>query len=95
MWETQARKFTTSKKANIDFRLLGFSGTKIVSWNCQVDNYTNSRYDMILGRYLLTAVGLDLKFPQNIVIGDEGPYNGCSRPMAEVRNHDFKNLTKK
>ena len=31
---------------------------------------------MILGRDLLTALGLDLKFSQNIVIDSEGPYEG-------------------
>ena len=45
---------------------------------------------MILGRYLLTALVLDLNFPENIVIGGEGPYEGCSSPMVEVRNDDFK-----
>ena len=36
-WGTQARKFTTSKKVNVDFCLPEFSATKIVSWKCHVD----------------------------------------------------------
>ena len=63
MWETQARKFTTSKKANVEFYLPEFSVTKIVTWKCHMDDSTKGRYDMILGRHLLTALGLDLKFP--------------------------------
>ena len=54
-----------------------FSATKIVMRKCHVDEYTNSIYDMILGRYLLTALGLDLKFSENTIIVGEGPYEGC------------------
>ena len=32
---------------------------------------------MILSRELITALGLDLKFSENLVIGGEGPYEGC------------------
>ena len=74
MWENQAGKFTTSKKMNIDFCLPEFSVTKIVMWKFHVNESTNSRYDMSLGRDLLTALGLDLKFSENIIIIEEGPY---------------------
>ena len=36
-WETQAGKFTTSKKVNVYFCLIEFSTTKIVSWKYHVD----------------------------------------------------------
>ena len=61
-WETQARKFTTSKKVNVDFCLPEFSATKIVTCKCHVDDSTTGIYDMILGRDLLTALVLDLFF---------------------------------
>ena len=77
MWETQAGKFTTSKKVNIDFCPPEFSATKIVTWKFHVDESTNGRYDMILGRGLLTAPGLDLEFSKNVIIGGEGLYEGC------------------
>ena len=48
---------------------------------------------MILGRDLLTALGLDLKFSEDIIIGGEGPYEGCLAPMAELSNYDCKYLT--
>ena len=67
--EIQARKFTTSKKVNVYFCLPVFSATKIVSWKFQVDISTNGRSNMILGRDLLIALGLDLKFSENITIG--------------------------
>ena len=51
--------------------------------------YTSGRYDMILGRDLLTAMGLYLKFSKNVIIGREVPYEGCSAPMVDVSNYDF------
>ena len=74
MWETQAGKFMTSKNVNVDFCLPEFSATKTVTWKCHVDESTNVRYDMILGRDLLTALGLNLKFYDNIIIGRKVPY---------------------
>ena len=60
MWETQAGKFNTSKKVNVYFCLPEFSSTKIVTWKCHIDESTKGRYDMILGRDLLTALVLVL-----------------------------------
>ena len=67
-WETQAGKFTTSKKGNVEFCLSEFDVTKIVTWKYHVSRSTNSRYDMILGRYLLTALVLYIKFSKNIIL---------------------------
>ena len=67
-WKIQVRKFTTSKKVNIYFCLSEFSSTKILSWKCHVDNKTNITYDMNLGRDLLTALGLDIKFSETSLI---------------------------
>ena len=61
MWETQAGKFTTSNKLNVDFCLPEFSSTKMVTWKCHVYESTNGRYGIILGRDLLTALGLNFK----------------------------------
>ena len=74
--------FTASKKLNIDFCLTEFSAKNIVSWKCEVVNKTNSRYDMIIGRDPLTALGLDLKLSENIIIGGDRSYKGCSAPMV-------------
>ena len=68
---------------NVDLCLPEFSATKIVSLKGQVDNQTNSRYAMILGRDQLTALVMDLKFSDNIIIGGDGPYKGCSAPMVD------------
>ena len=66
-WETQSGKFTTSNKVNVDFCLSEFSATKSVTWKCHVVESATGIYDMIQGRDLLTALGLDLKFSENVV----------------------------
>ena len=85
----------TSKKVKIDFYLPEFSATKIVSWKCHLDNQTNSRYDMILGTDLIYALRMYLRFCENIIISGNRPYRRCSAPMVDLRNYEFKSLTKK
>ena len=50
---------------------------------------------MILGRYLLAALGLYIKFSKNVIHGRERPYKGCSAPMVDVNNYDFNTLKAK
>ena len=50
---------------------------------------------MILGRGLLTVMGPDLKFSENVIHGGERPYKGCSAPMVDVDNYEFNILTAK
>ena len=92
-WETQAGKFTTSQKDNIDLCIPEFSSTKILSWKYHADNKTNRGYDMILGRDLLTSMGLDLNISEDIIIGGEGTYEECLVYMVDLSNYDSKSLT--
>ena len=64
-----------------------------MTWKYHVDESTNSKYDMILVRDLLTVLGLDLKFSDNVIIFGEGPYEGCSTPMVDISNYDLKSIT--
>ena len=57
-----------------------------------MDESTTGRYDMILGRDLLTAMVMDLKFSGNVIHGGEVPY---SAPMVDVNNFYFYILTAK
>ena len=54
----------------LDVRYKNVNLNKIMS---HVDESTNSIYDMILGRDLITPLGLDLKFYDNVIIGGELP----------------------
>ena len=62
---------------------------------CHVNESTTGRYDMILGRDLLTALGLDLKFSDNVISGVKLQYEGCSAPIVDVINYDFNLITDK
>ena len=66
-----------------------------MTWEFHVNVSTNCRYDMILGRDLLTALGLDIKFSGNVIIAREVPYKRCSTPMVEVINYEFEYMTYK
>ena len=54
-WQTQAGNITTNLKVKLDSTLPEISVTKKVTWKYNVDDSTKFRYDIILGRYLLTA----------------------------------------
>ena len=64
-WHTQADDITTYIRVQIYFNFPGISATKILTWNCHVDGSTNIRYVMILGRYQLTALGLNKTLSEN------------------------------
>ena len=80
MWETQAGKFTNSNKVNVDFCLPEFSATKILSWKCCVDNSTTIRYNMILGRDLITTLVLDIIFPKILSSVTKDHIKGARHP---------------
>ena len=76
MWQTQSRKFTTNYMVTVELCFPEFSAAKIVTRKFHVDDSTESRYNMILGRYLLTKLGLYLKFSEHVIIGGDGLYEG-------------------
>ena len=45
--------------------------------------------------YMLTALGLDLNFSENFIVGREVLYKGCSEPMVDVSNYDLTYITDK
>ena len=53
-WQTQVGNITNNLKVKIDFTLPEFSATKNLMSNCHVDDSAKGRYNMILGRALLT-----------------------------------------
>ena len=72
----QVEKFTTPKKVNIYFFLPEFSAMKTMTWQYHVNESAKGRYNMILGRDLLTYMGLDLKFYEDVIIGSDRTYEG-------------------
>ena len=58
-WHTQSGNITTNMKVKIDFTLPELSMTN-VTWNFNVDYSAKDIHEMVLGRYLLTSLGLNL-----------------------------------
>ena len=66
-WKTQAGNFITNQKVKVYLCLLEYSATKIVTWECNVDDSSESRYATIPGRDILTILGLYFKFTNNVI----------------------------
>ena len=62
---TQAGSITTNLKVKIDLTLYELSARKIVTWNCHINDSYKGISGMILGRYLLKALGLNIKIIQS------------------------------
>ena len=60
-WQIKARNITINLKDNIDFTFPALIAMDVVTWKCHVDKSDKGRYDIILGRDILTELGLNLK----------------------------------
>ena len=89
-WHTQAVNITTIIKVKIYLTLPELSGMKIVTWNCHVEDSAKVRYDMILGRYLLTSLLLNLKLSDHVIETYSGPLKGSTSPMVDLGTYEFK-----
>ena len=47
---------------------------------------------MILGRYILTKLGLYSKFSEHVIKADGGPFKGSTTPMVYLGMYVFKYL---
>ena len=64
----------------------------IVAWDFYEDDSTKGRYDMILGRYIKTALGLNLKFYEHAIKAYDGPLRVSTAPMVDLVTYEFKDL---
>ena len=88
-WHTQAGNITTSIEVKIYFTLPALSATCVVTWNCHMDDSAKGRYDMILGIYLLTELGLNLEFSEHVIEEDDGPFKGSTAPMVDLSKYIY------
>ena len=91
-WHTQDGNITTNQKVKVDFTLPALIATNVVTWKCHVDYSAKGMYDMILGRYILIELGLNLKFSEHFTEADDGPFKGFTTPMADLGTYLFKDL---
>ena len=87
----QAGNITTNIKVKIYFTLPENSATEIVTWNCHVDDSAKGRYDMTMGKDILTSLGLNLKSSDYTTETYEGPLKGSISPLVDLGMYEFKN----
>ena len=83
-WHTKAGNIATNIKVQVDFTLRLLSSMNVMTWKFHVDDSTKGRYGMILGRYLLTGLGLNLKFSNHKIEEDDCPLKGFTTPMVDL-----------
>ena len=90
-WKTKGGNFLTSHTAKVDFILPELDPTKIVTWKCHVDDSDdpNPRYDVIIGRDLLSELGMLIDFKNFCVKCEGGAYDGCTAPMVDLNEYTF------
>ena len=88
----QSINITTNLKVKRDFTSSKLSATKIMTWNCHVVDSARGRYDMIFGRDLWTALGLNLKYFKQIIEEDDGPLKVLTAPMVDLGVYEYKKL---
>ena len=91
-WHTQAGNITTNIKVEVEFTLPEISATNVVTWIFHVDKYTKGEYNMILGRYLLTESGINLKLFDHVIKFDEGTFKGLTAPTVDYGVYSFNDL---
>ena len=57
-----------------------------------MDDCAKGRYDMILGIYPLTYLGLNLKWSDNVIEVDDGTFKESTAPMVDLFKFEFKYL---
>ena len=91
-WHLQARNITIDIRVRINLNTPALIVTSVVTWNCHLDESAKGRHDMILGRDILTELGLNLKFSEHVIEGYDVPFNGSTTPMVDMGMHIFKDL---
>jgi hypothetical protein len=69
-WKTLGGNFTTNYESLLDFNFPEISTSKVVNWQAHVDDKTSSKeaaYDMIMGMYLMTSIGITVDCEQRCV----------------------------
>ena len=65
-----------------------------MAWDYHVGEYAKDRYDIILGRYILTSLGLNFKFSKCAIQGGGGPLKGYTATIHDLGTYKFKYLNK-
>ena len=79
-YATGSGVLTTKYESEIHFTLPEFSDKKIIKWKFNVTDSEELGYDMIIGRDILTELGINFSFDTKTV-----EWEGISIPMSELK----------
>ena len=88
--QTQRGDLRTAHKIKESFCIPEFSTENIMSWEFHVDDFAEISYFIILSRYLLTSLVINLKFPKQIIEGCSGPFESYTEPIVDLGTYEFK-----
>ena len=91
-WHTQVGNITNNLKVELDFTLPKLSAKILVAWKYHVDDSAKGRYNMILGRCILTDLWLNLKLSDHVIKSYYGSFKGSTSPMVDLGMYEFKYL---
>ena len=57
-----------------------------------MEDSAKDSYEMILGRDILKALGLNIKFSEHVIEEDDVPLKGSTEPMVDLGKYEFKIL---
>ena len=60
-----------------------------MTWEFHVDNSTENRYGMKLGRYIQTCLVLKLKRPKDFIKRGDGPFERRTSSMVDLGMYEF------
>ena len=91
LWNTNRDKFNTSYEVDLTFKLPEFCPSKEITHSFAVDETENEHtYDVILGRDLLTQLGMDILCSKGRIVWDD-----ISIPMKKPAEIQLKELGQK
>ena len=86
-WKTLAGDFTTTRMANINLKLPELNPTAEINVNCHVTK-NESNYDLILGREVISELGLTLNFSRKTIIWEHVEIS--MKPIDCTANEHFQ-----
>ena len=90
-WTTAAGSVVTTEKAETQFSFLELHENRVITWSVHLTPDINlGRYDMILGRDALQALGIDIKY-SSATINWENAEVPMRHPLANPKNDFFIN----
>jgi hypothetical protein len=88
-WTTKGGTFSTSAECAVPFYICDFSTQKRVQWTFHVDcteKSSNLGYDMIIGRDLLSELGIDIMFSTGTLRWEDTKIPMCT--FGELQNRE-------